>query len=64
MAELGGILMAMVVALLSGLPASVAQVIPPTPAMDTGAGFGLEVSWAMVVSSILGSVLALLFLKD
>ncbi|KAJ0043476.1 hypothetical protein Pint_17967 [Pistacia integerrima] len=56
--------MAMVVALFSVLPASVAQVIPPTPAMDTGAGFGLEVSWAMVVSSILGSVLALLFLKD
>ncbi|KAL5812431.1 hypothetical protein ACOSQ3_027381 [Xanthoceras sorbifolium] len=58
------IVMLMIVALMlfyvSGIMAQDIAPPPTTPTMDTGAGFRLPVSWGVVVSSVCGSLVAIL----
>ncbi|KAL9336294.1 hypothetical protein Peur_070782 [Populus x canadensis] len=64
MARFGGsfthIVMAMVVVALLRICGVMAQDIAPTPAMDTGAGLELPLSMAVISSSMIFSVLALM----
>lgn len=64
MAQFGGsfvhIVIAMVVVALLHSCGMMAQSIAPTPAMDAGAGFELPVSMAIISSSMILSLLALM----
>jgi hypothetical protein len=64
MARFGGsftrIVMAMVVVALLHSCGMMAQSIAPTPAMDAGAGLELPVSMAIISSSMILSLLALM----
>ncbi|KAH8485613.1 hypothetical protein H0E87_027160 [Populus deltoides] len=55
------IVMAMVVVALLRICGVMAQDISPTPAMDTGAGLELPLSMAVISSSMIFSVLALMY---